>query len=382
MTTEFEFYWTVASGGSHKALREAFSTDVDVDGKPIPNPDRCMVSYATQNNRPWSGPSWFIDSGGYSMMHGMGEYDTTPREYVEYVAAIETGRDGAVQSNPGVDTDAVDVERYALRDWPCEPDILRKYGRTVEEHQQRTVRDHIRTLEAADDVGVNADPVAVLQGWDVRDYLRHIDMYRDHGLVTDRVGVGSVCRRNVTSQLRAIIQQIRDALPPRVSIHGFGIKRQVLEDGETVAVLGSADSGAWDHALMTAHRGYERRPPRRNCRDWWPVVNTDGLPRAVTKNYHVAYVDYAERLDDILGGVGDSCATRTTSIGDYCDPDADTTQSYQIVECVCGTQFDPGDPTLDVTDAGCRHCRHSIDNINWLRFERSNGLSIVHGDNT
>ena len=43
----------------------------------------------------------------------------------------------------------------------------------------------------------------MLQGWELADYLEHIEMYRAAGVdltEIERVGVGSVCRRQSTAE--------------------------------------------------------------------------------------------------------------------------------------------------------------------------------------
>lgn len=213
---DFTFYFGAASGGSRKALRRLQEPNV-------------MISYATQNNQPWDGiDNLFIDSGGYSLMLDEGEHPPV-EEYLGYVRDVEPAY-------------------YALQDYPCEPDILEEYGRTVEDHIDRTVDRHIECL----DHGGSGEPVPVLQGWELDDYMDCIDAFRDHGLLpAGRVGIGSVCRRHAEMDIRDIIVAVSEEID--AGLHGFGVKTSVLNIPGVASVLESADSLAYDMAARYNH---------------------------------------------------------------------------------------------------------------------------------
>lgn len=42
-----------------------------------------------------------------------------------------------------------------------------------------------------------------------------------------------MCRRGQTAEIRRIIHAVRDALPARVGIHAFGVKKTILSDRAT-----------------------------------------------------------------------------------------------------------------------------------------------------
>lgn len=211
----FTFYFGAASGSSRKALRQLEEPNV-------------MLNYATKNNRPWDGiDRLFIDSGGYSFMKGMGEYETSDETYLAFV------REHA-------------PELFAYRDYPCEPEILAEHGRTVEDHQQRTLARHIRLADLVDEKPPDSRPVAVLQGWTIDDYLRCIDRFEAHGVLTDYVGIGSVCRRNREAEIRRIILAVADALPSGTDLHAFGVKGSVLQYADVRSALASADSQSYE----------------------------------------------------------------------------------------------------------------------------------------
>ena len=214
--TDFDgltMYWGSNGGSMAKTLQHMAEPDV-------------MVSYATAHD-PWDGASdgdLFIDSGGYSLMLRTGEHDPVD-EYLEYVR--EYGASVA-----------------ALQDYPCEPKILQEYDRTVRDHQEMTVERAAENLAYIQDHGIDAEPMAVLQGWETSDYLRCIDRFRDAGVMTDRIGIGSVCRRNATDEIRDVVTTIADELPDK-RLHAFGVKKSILKYPNVRAVLDSVDSSAW-----------------------------------------------------------------------------------------------------------------------------------------
>lgn len=139
----------------------------------------------------------------------------------------------------------------------CEPFMLAKTGLTVREHQARSVASLLQLRELAPSV-----PWApVLQGWQVDDYLGHIDQYRAAGAdltAEPIVGVGSVCRRQGTR----FAVDLFSALAARgIRPHGFGLKTLGLR--RCAGWLASADSLAWSLAA----RRSEPLPgcPHKHC---------------------------------------------------------------------------------------------------------------------
>jgi queuine/archaeosine tRNA-ribosyltransferase len=209
----FTFYFGAASGSARKALREL-------------NEPNVMINYATKNNTPWGGiERLFIDSGGYSFMKGKGEYETDDEAYVAFLENTQP-------------------ELFALRDYPCEPEILDEHSRTVADHQRMTTERHRSLLGMIDDC--DGQPVAVLQGWETDDYLRHLETYKQEGLLTGYLGIGSVCRRNSEQEIRDIILSVAAALPDGHDLHAFGVKSSVLQFSKVREALSSADSQSYE----------------------------------------------------------------------------------------------------------------------------------------
>lgn len=221
--TDFTFYYGATNGQTKGALKRLDEPNV-------------MINYASYSGKVWdSVKRLFIDSGGYSFIKGMGEYETSHEEYLSWIEQVKP-------------------ELFALRDYPCEPDVLEKHGRTVDEHQSMTTRDHRELMDKIDCRNINADPVAVVQGRSVDEYLQHVDDLKAHGLLTDVLGVGSVCGRHAVKEIKPIIKAIDEATPKRVSLHGFGLKIQSLQVPEVYNRLNSADSMAYSYSARTDSR--------------------------------------------------------------------------------------------------------------------------------
>lgn len=181
---------------------------------------------------------WALDSGGFSELSMYGEWKTSPEQYAEEVVRWHSGM-------PGMDWAAV-------QDWMCEPWILQKTGLTVENHQNRTIESFFRLSELAPGVPW----VPVLQGWSLRDYLDHVRMYEAAGVrlqAQPLVGIGSVCRRQHTSEVAGIVGTLAGL---GIRLHGFGVKTQGV--ARVARLLASADSMAWSSAAR-------RDPPLPGC---------------------------------------------------------------------------------------------------------------------
>ena len=174
---------------------------------------------------------WALDSGGFTELSIAGEWQVTPGEYVRQVARYdaEIGR----------------LEWAAPMDWMCEPHVLARTGLSVDGHQHRTV-DGFAGLCALWPAESDAECpfMPVLQGRTLGDYLRCEGLYESAGVrLADYpvVGLGSVCRRQGTGEVSAIVREFA----PRLAIHGFGMKtRGLLQVGH---LLTSADSLAWSY---------------------------------------------------------------------------------------------------------------------------------------
>lgn len=193
---------------------------------------------------------WGCDSGGFTQLQKYGAWTISPREYV---ARLYRYRD-----------EIGHLLWAAPQDWMCEPIVIaggyaggQRFagtGLSVAEHQRRTVANFAQLRELAPDLPI----IPVVQGWNREDYLRCVELYqRMIGLDLTRVplvGLGSVCRRQGTTEAGRIIQALHTTGVRR--LHGFGFKiLGLMAHGH---LLTSADSLAWSIDAR-------RRPPLPGC---------------------------------------------------------------------------------------------------------------------
>ena len=170
---------------------------------------------------------WSLDSGGFSELFLHGGWAVSARSYADQVRVYrdEIGR----------------LEWCAPQDWMCEPDVVKKTGLTVFEHQQRTVNNFFELRDIAPELPF----VPVLQGWELDDYKRCAALYEARGLDLSKepiVGLGTVCRRQKSRQAVEIVSEFYYA---GLNLHGFGFKIDGLRN--CGAMLKSADSLAWSY---------------------------------------------------------------------------------------------------------------------------------------
>ena len=171
---------------------------------------------------------WALDSGGFTELSLHGRWVTPAEDYAAAVAIYADQIGG--------------LDFAAPQDWMCEPWIIARTGRSVREHQERTVASYLELRRIAPGLPF----IPVLQGWRLADYLHCIRLYESAGVVLARLpltGLGSVCRRQSTAEIAVIVA----ALARRgLRLHGFGVKTGGLHlYGH---LLTSADSMAWSYA--------------------------------------------------------------------------------------------------------------------------------------
>jgi hypothetical protein len=170
---------------------------------------------------------WALDSGGFTELSMHGAWQTTPAAYVDAVRlyAHEIGN----------------LEWVAPQDWMCEPFMLAKTGLTVQQHQERTVANYLDLHAMAPRLPF----VPVVQGWELADYLRCVELYDRAGVDLREeplVGLGSVCRRQATGEIEVIAGALAGL---GLRLHGFGVKSSGL--ARYAEHLASADSMAWSY---------------------------------------------------------------------------------------------------------------------------------------
>lgn len=181
--------------------------------------------------------TWALDSGGFTELNMYGEWKTPPHTYIALVQRYvnEIGN----------------LDWAAPQDWMCEPTVLAKTGKTVEQHQQLTINNYLTLKTLSPQLPI----IPALQGWHPDDYLRHRDMYDRAGIdltKAERVGMGTFCRRANLQPVQNLVHRLWN---DGIKMHGFGVK----QDGLPIMGhhLASADSLAWS---LTA-----RLSPTRLC---------------------------------------------------------------------------------------------------------------------
>jgi hypothetical protein len=173
---------------------------------------------------------WALDSGGFSELSLFNEWRTSPEEYVAAVRRY--------------DEEIGELGWAAPQDWMCEPFMVAKTGLRIADHQQRTVDNFVELSALWGDDWTNPF-MPVLQGWELDDYLRCWDLYDQAGIDLKNypvVGLGSVCRRQATGEIGAIVSALLRQ-DPGLPVHGFGVKKLGLE--RYGHMLNTADSMAW-----------------------------------------------------------------------------------------------------------------------------------------
>jgi len=171
---------------------------------------------------------WIMDSGAFTELSTYGQYRHTVEEYAEQVNRWT--HDPALVC-------------VVSQDYMCEPFIIAKTGLSVHVHQVRTIERYEELLQRT-----KLSVMPVLQGYEVKDYLRHVKMYG--GLLPQNayVGVGSICKRNINvGTIAEILTAIKD-LRPDIRLHGFGLKITSLASRSVQDALESADSMSWSFA--------------------------------------------------------------------------------------------------------------------------------------
>ena len=188
---------------------------------------RAVVSVNRLERRasPFVAQDWILDSGAFSRIM-LGRGHMSAGEYVGYIRKF--GGCGRLQA-------------AVVQDYMCEPEVLAKTGKSVEDHQRMTLSSMF-TLRGFD---LPCPIMPVLQGWTVDDYRRAVCALAPHVSSWAWVGVGSVCKRQGSPLVLAQILEAIHELRPKWRLHGFGVKVTALAEGRVYDRLYSVDSSAW-----------------------------------------------------------------------------------------------------------------------------------------
>lgn len=186
-----------------------------------------------------------IDCGGFTELERYGEYRHPPEVYADDCAPW--CRDGRVSA-------------IVAQDYMCEPFMLAKTGLTVADHQRLTIERYDKLLAYwRGHLGMAVPVMPVLQGYTVKDYMRHLLAYGDRLTPGMHVGVGSICKRQGDPLLVWRILRAIKRLRPDLRLHGFGLKLTALKEPRVLRLLHTADSMAWS---------FSARKQGRSANDW------------------------------------------------------------------------------------------------------------------
>jgi len=136
-------------------------------------------------------------------------------------------------------THSDEFEWATVMDYACEErfDGLWPY----EDRMEMTLEATIRHMDKLDDAGNPYKILPVLQGRNVDDYVYSYEQLEDHGIPTDHLGLGTVCRMSSEKRIVEFEKKIRERTDVE-RLHGFGVKIEAFKHGATFE---SADSQAW-----------------------------------------------------------------------------------------------------------------------------------------
>lgn len=166
-----------------------------------------------------------VDSGGFSEISLFGKWTVSPKAYIEELKRLENLN--------------LNFEWIAQQDLMCEPTMLEKTGLSIEEHQNKTV-ENFKTLRSLEH---DFKVIPVLQGQTIEEYINCLHKFESQGFDLRKeeiVGVGSVCRRNNTDEIKNIMKTLNQR---DLKLHGFGVKSNGLK--KYGQYLESSDSLAW-----------------------------------------------------------------------------------------------------------------------------------------
>lgn len=190
---------------------------------------------------------WLLDSGAYDVITRHGRFPDDPQTY------------------------ALAVRRYARRvgqlvwaapqDYPCEAEALAATGATPREHGRLSARSYVELTQWWERLAPKEPSPfrPVLQGWDAADYLWCWDEFARLGV--DLAGqpviaVGSMCRREHTADIGAVVAALRQRTTGR--LHGYGVKDDAVDLFDDVDSMGWSAAARWrgtKHPACTAwHR--------------------------------------------------------------------------------------------------------------------------------
>ena len=232
---------TLVEYAKARGLPVLMSANAFAKRAPRDHPEGRRFEGFKQNLSVLDGMDIALDSAGYVATRLYGDYEWTAEAYVALAAARPWSW-------------------WSSLDFCMEPEV-------ASDEAMRRIRlaatavNYGRCTRLAREAGI-ADPLPVLQGWEVGEYLTCVDWMP---LVEwpALVGVGSMCRRPVhgPNGVLAIVEALDKVLPAHCRLHLFGVKSTALaylaghvHEVAGASRIGSIDSLAWDAAARAGCR--------------------------------------------------------------------------------------------------------------------------------
>lgn len=200
--------------------------------------DRCFISVERIRNRKsnFLVNDWIMDSGAFSAILKHGGYAHDVEEYAEKINRWSSNGN---------------LLAAVSQDYMCEPAMVARTGLSVRGHQILTIERYRGLLRCV----TNCYIMPVIQGFEVDEYVGHVEDYGTLLPYGAWVGVGSVCKRNADPcAILDVLFAIKERRPD-LRLHGFGLKTTALAHGAIRAMLESADSMAWSFSARKQNRG-------------------------------------------------------------------------------------------------------------------------------
>ena len=138
------------------------------------------------------------------------------------------------------------ADRFVTMDIPCDqrPHItIQKLPNR--EKIEKTIENTLYIMER---VNYQNKIMSVVQGYLPEEYEYCCTLMRQHGIITEVTGIGSLCirkyTRNAVHDIKTILDTIRKQLP-NTKLHAFGLNIRFLLRREIREKLHSSDSAAW-----------------------------------------------------------------------------------------------------------------------------------------
>jgi len=238
-----------------------------------------------------------IDAGGYNVQAAY----MKANDVSEYADEIESSSEpfypySLDEYHEWLQNHTDEFEWATAMDYACEDRFNELWS--VEDRIEATFENTLKHF--------NKDPsykvLPVLQGRSVEDYVEFYDRLEDHGIPTDHLGLGTICRLSSEKRIANLEQKVRERTDVD-RLHGFGVKIEAFKHG---AEFDSADSQAWVYSASNGKVIVDEGDRMRR------IPHNDSLTRTVEsfKNYY----SYVTRLQS-----GESAVDYSVDVSDLSD---------------------------------------------------------------